>query len=441
MPWLQAGDGSWPAASCRRLWAASPALQNWTIPLALDWNVAAIAAPNPSSYQRCWPPTAGRTSVAKFSKGATALGLDWAWLDDDKPVQCVCPPGGTSSTSRPFRWSSTSSGHGRPAFSGPDKPGVMLFMPELPERDPLTLGVEPASQIAIRQEGVLTHAQALGSFSRSHVRHQLASRRWQRPCRGVVIMHNGPLSASQQAWVALLSAAPGSALGGLTALAFDNFEGFPRQGDKHDVVVPHGASRPKSSLVRPHWSRLLGNDAVHPVRAPRRTRAARSLVDEASWSTNPRRARAVILAGVQQRLARPADLLAVLAARGPIRYRALIMESVLDATGGIQSLPERDYGLLCRRNHMPLPTRQRVLQREDGHYFLDLDWEQYGTACEIHGIPHLAVLQWDSDLLRANEIVIRGPRLLIFSSYAVRHESERVASQTARLLRRGGWSG
>lgn len=82
-----------------------------------------------------------------------------------------------------------------------------------------------------------------------------------------------------------------------------------------------------------------------------------------------------------------------------------------------------------------------MLRRDDGHCFLDLDWEEYGAACEIHGIPHLAVLQWDSDLLRANEIVITGPRLLAFSSYAVRHESERVADQTARLLRRGGWSG
>nr|MBA2574742.1 hypothetical protein [Nocardioidaceae bacterium] len=172
-----------------------------------------------------------------------------------------------------------------------------------------------------------------------------------------------------------------------------------------------------------------------------RTRPARSLIDEASWSVHPRRARALILAGVQQRMARPAELQNVLAHRGRVKHRSLVLESILDAQGGVQSLPEGDFGRVCRRYRLPPPTRQRVLQREDGHYFLDLDWVEYGTACEIHGIPHLAVLQWDSDLLRANEIVIRGPRLLAFSSYAVRHESERVADQTARLLRRGGWSG
>jgi hypothetical protein len=49
------------------------------------------------------------------------------------------------------------------------------------------------------------------------------------------------------------------------------------------------------------------------------------------------------------------------------------------------------------------------------------------------------VTQWDSDLDRANEIVIGGPRLLIFSSYAVRHEQPRVGDQLMRMLCRGGW--
>jgi hypothetical protein len=59
----------------------------------------------------------------------------------------------------------------------------------------------------------------------------------------------------------------------------------------------------------------------------------------------------------------------------------------------------------------------------------------------VQGIPHLGVRQWEQDLERANEIVIDGPRLLIFSLYAVRHDADRVGDQLARMLRRAGWSG
>jgi len=57
--------------------------------------------------------------------------------------------------------------------------------------------------------GVLTTAAAVRKFGRGHVRHQLASRRWQRPARGVVWLHNGPITESQRHWVALLVCPPG----------------------------------------------------------------------------------------------------------------------------------------------------------------------------------------------------------------------------------------
>ena len=62
-------------------------------------------------------------------------------------------------------------------------------------------------------------------------------------------------------------------------------------------------------------------------------------------------------------------------------------------------------------------------------------------SAEIHGIPHHAVRQWDADLRRANEIVIGGERLLIFSSYAIRHEQVAVADQLFRMARACGWTG
>jgi hypothetical protein len=191
------------------------------------------------------------------------------------------------------------------------------------------------------QRDVLTTRQALRLWSRATIRANLAAHRWQRPTRGVLVTHNGPLAAEQRLRVALLTGPPGSALAGMTALQQDGLEGFPVP-PRPQVVLPDGAERPTYQDLAPRWSTMLDERDVHPTRSPRRTRAQRSLVDEASWSANPRRARLVILTGVQQRLARPSDLRDALSRRGLCRHRALIVQSVLDAVGGIQSLPERD---------------------------------------------------------------------------------------------------
>ena len=62
-------------------------------------------------------------------------------------------------------------------------------------------------------------------------------------------------------------------------------------------------------------------------------------------------------------------------------------------------------------------------------------------VCEIHGIPHMMVGRWDADLLRQNEVAILGPRLLIFTSFAVRHRGGVVVDQLVRMLRSAGWNG
>lgn len=248
--------------------------------------------------------------------------------------------------------------------------------------------------------------------------------------------HNGPLTETQRAWVALLSCPAGAALAGLSSLAFDGLNGFNQESI--DVVLPEGAKRRPRTRVVPHWSTQLGPDAVHPLRRPRRTRPPRSVLDAASWSKQERRSRAVILSSVQQGLAHPRQLLATLPDRGACRHRALITESILDAEGGAL-VAELDFEHIRRRRRLPEPTRQLMVKRRDGRYYLDASWERYGAACEIHGIPHLDVLQWEGDLERANEITIVGPRLLVFSSYAIRRRGDRVGDQLERLLRRGGW--
>ncbi|QGG42383.1 hypothetical protein [Aeromicrobium yanjiei] len=272
---------------------------------------------------------------------------------------------------------------------------------------------------------------------RGAVRHAIASGRWQSPCRGVVVTHSGPLSLDERELVALHTCAPASALAGLSALRHDGFTGV--ETETTYVVLPEGADRPRDAPFSTHWSTDLGPQDVHPLKEPRRTRPARSLIDAASWCDSDRLARTIVIAGVQQGLVNDRLMHVALDRRGACRRRGLVRESILDASGGIHSLPEKDFDDIRRSAGLPPPTRQKVVRGPDGRYYLDVSWDALHIAVEVHGAPHQAVARWDADLIRGNEIVIDGRRLLIFTSYAIRHTPDVVAAQLTRMFAALGW--
>lgn len=286
---------------------------------------------------------------------------------------------------------------------------------------------------------VMRTSDAVDAVGRSAMRHRIAVGKWQRPCRGVVVAHNGPLSADERHAVALAASAPGAALAGPTALEIDGFQGF--SATEIHVVLPEGAAMPSLPGLVVHVSTELSDLDVHPARTPRRTRPARSVLDFASWQTHQRRARAIVIASVQQGVVTSRLLREALVRRGPCRHRALIRESILDVDGGTQSLPERDFSDIWSAMGLPRMSRQQPVKRADGSYFLDVFCESLGFGVEIHGAPHLAVERWDSDLARANEIAVRGTALLFFSSHAVRRAKPAVAHQLIDMARAHGWRG
>jgi hypothetical protein len=299
---------------------------------------------------------------------------------------------------------------------------------------------------AARAAHVVRRAQAAGEFGAEVVKAQLVGRRWQAPLPHLVVLHNGPLTQEQRIWLTLLAAPPGSVVGGLSAAVLDGLKGF--SDDALTIVAPGSSRNHRSRILsgthwptRLRWSTQLGPDDVDRDATPPRTRIARSIVDAASERVALGRARVVVLASVQQRTTTPPSLWDALSRRGRCRNRAAIAEAIVDATGGIESLPEGEYNRLLVERRLPTPARQTAIQRVDGRYFLDNEWDEYRARAEIHGVPHFNVANWDNDLLRQNEITIARGNLLIFSSYAVRHDPRRVGEQTEALLRRNGWRG
>ena len=166
---------------------------------------------------------------------------------------------------------------------------------------------------------------------------------------------SGPLSATQQLWSALLWGGKGALLAGLTAARLEGLHGFTEPGihlllpatnqvRKEPIRGSPRAVVGESIVV--HRSRWLDELDVHPVRQPPRTRVARSLVDAAAWTATDDRARALLAAGVQQRLVRPGDLMAITARPTRLRRRLLIQATLADVAGGAHALSELDFGSL-----------------------------------------------------------------------------------------------
>ena len=198
----------------------------------------------------------------------------------------------------------------------------------------------------------------------------------------------------------------------------------PRGVRAPDAVRRHAPGSPRSALRRrgpalvaraeraPTSTRCAHRARTRPAAQPGRCRELVP-VGQRTAGAGHRARRRPATAGADTRPARRTQPDADLAATGP--------------SSSSRSWTRTEASSHCRsatstrsdaRPRTPAPTRQSPRQRSDGRYYLDVEWRGFGAACEIHGIPHLAVMQWESDLERANEITIAGPRLLVFSSYA-----------------------
>ena len=288
---------------------------------------------------------------------------------------------------------------------------------------------------------VVSRAAILDTLTPAQLQWQVSSGRWQRACPGVFVTHSGPLTADDELWVSLLWAGGGAALAGLTAARLDGLTGFP--DDRIHVLLADSRQvrKPPPGLpVCLHRSRLFDARDVHPAKSPPRTRIARSLVDAAAWMHTDRGAQAVLAAGVQQRLARPADLLAIVVRNPRLRRRPTIISTLNDISGGAEALSEIDFTrLVIHAFGLPEPTRQTA--RYDSHgrrRWLDVLWEGAGIILEIDGSHHMDTTQWWDDMDRENSLKLDGYLVLRFTAFIVRHRPDYVAAKIRDAFRKSG---
>lgn len=298
--------------------------------------------------------------------------------------------------------------------------------------------LDPLGDLLTCQDGVVRVEQAVGYRSRGEVRWLVQSGRWQRRYPRVLVAHTGPLSRKQEIWAALLHCGNSAVLCGTTAAEVDGLRGYEERRIR--VLVPQGGSlrvgtdgQLPTGEVRLPQSRDLRPAFVHPARQPARTRLERSVLDMASERQRVDDAVAVLAASVQQRLTSASRLAGMVDRLPNLPQRRLIRQTLSDITGGAQSLPEVAFGQLVRRAGLPPPSRQAVLRRGDGRYYLDARWDRQRVAAEIDGLAHLEVSRWLADLERQNSLALGRLTVVRFASFHIRHRPAYVV-QTLRGL-------
>ncbi|WP_045744276.1 endonuclease domain-containing protein [Actinoplanes rectilineatus] len=298
---------------------------------------------------------------------------------------------------------------------------------------------------AFRQSGILTTAQATALGSRDLVRGSLTAGRWRRVCRGIVATTNGGLLRPQQLWVAFLAAGPGAALSGTTALLESGVRGLRESA--LCVLVP--AERQRSTRlprmptdmppIRITRTRFLP-DEHRQVGSPPRVITARAVIDGASWASSADAARTIIAAACQQRRVTPEEIFAVLATRRGSPRHSMINRTLIDVAGGSQALSELQFLELCRMYGFPSPSRQERRRDSSGRQrFLDFYWKAWRLHVEIDGSHHMEATHWSDDMVRQNEVWIRGDRVLRFPAGLLRSRPEVVIRQLRAALEAAGW--
>jgi len=148
------------------------------------------------------------------------------------------------------------------------------------------------------------------------------------------------------------------------------------------------------------------------------------------------RARAVLAAGVQQRIVRTDDLLAVLAQHDKRPRHKIIASTLADIANGAEALSELDFCRLTRRYRIPEPDRQVLRPDAAGRCrWLDAYWHHARLVAEVDGLWHMEAAAWWADMRRDNDLTVSGYRVLRFPAFAVRDQPELVATQIAAALR------
>ena len=274
-------------------------------------------------------------------------------------------------------------------------------------------------------------------ISRSSIRSQLASGRWDVLFTGVYFAANGNLGRESQLWAALLASGDGAVLSHRTAAAIF---GFARVAHPIEVSIPADRQEVSVPGVRVRRSRLLPGKSTRHQGWPITT-AADTVLDLVGGMRLPHDVVGLLTDACRSGSVAAAQILAAMRERKRQRHRQLIKDSLSEVLAGVESILEHKYLVRVERPHgLPVGRRQVKAWANGAPIRRDVDYDEYTTIVELDGrVGHEGSGQ-HRDRRRDNAGTASGRATLRYG-HADLEEPCGVAAEVAAVLRARGWTG
>lgn len=292
--------------------------------------------------------------------------------------------------------------------------------------------IENAESIAADYGGVLSRRQLAGlGVGRGLIARVVRDRRWALRGRWTIAVHCGMLEPTGDFWRAVHEVGGSALVDGTSALRAAGLTGLDDEGVHVSVhMLKRSPDVPGVAIHK--VSRRLADDRM-PSGLPR-TRPALAALRATQWAVSDRQAALFLAMPVQQRLVTGEQLRATHADYTGRRRRALVATLIRDIIDGAQSLGELDFAAMCRTRGLPPPERQVVVAGPDGRYYLDVRWRE-GLVVEVDGRQHFEGAAPVADMLRQNELALRGDMTLRIPLMGLRVAPDAFLDQIEQALR------
>lgn len=292
--------------------------------------------------------------------------------------------------------------------------------------------------LARTQYGAFSFEQAtLAGLSPDQVHRRVGSGRWRRAAPAVYVLPGWDVTYRQRVMVACLHAGPGAFASHRCAAVLRNADGVTSAAV--EVTVPRRLRRIPDVVV--HWSTdctVYDWTIVDAIPTATMTRTLVDLAATASVVTLERIFECGLRRGETSYL-EVEKLVDRLARRGKpgIRRSRQLLATVLRDGKRNGSEAETRFFQLLRAAGLPLPTRQRLVCRDDGAFaYCDYAYDGVDAVIEILGYEwHSSRRSLRADAERNNDINLLGKTLIELTWHHLTKDHAYVVNTVRRLLR------
>lgn len=292
------------------------------------------------------------------------------------------------------------------------------------------------ASIAVRQHGIVTHAQLVAfGMDSSTIRKRAAAGRLVRMHRGVYAVGHPPLRAHGYWAAAVLACGPRAALSFASAGALQEIR--PTSAVLIDVTAPSRAGRRRDGLRIHRATTLIPSDVTVVAGIPCTT-VARTICDLAGVLAVS--ATEYMIHRAQTKRVFDRQAVETIVRRSPSRRGTRALRRILSITDRsedeVRSGPERKLLRICHAEGLPRPKVDHWIALPDGDgYEVDFCWPEHGLVVEVDSRTfHDTARGFENDRLRDRRLALAGWRAIRFTSRDLDERPREVARQLRALL-------